>query len=221
MQEIKSKKNNKMKIAIIVLSVALVVAIGAVFGVYAATQQNVTTSFSVGYTIGDNVAVAIGAKSVALGSDGYTPDHANAKWFAVSRKGDTGTETPNENNLTEIFAQSLQNEYVLSLEDITFSGLTHYLCFYFENLSNEKAMIVTFANSIVADNMSVTPFWGVVPSTEVMDSADTMPLTSSQFAVAPGNIVCMFLSMSPIDQNKSATFETTDTTGISFTIEQP
>ena len=61
MAEKTKKKINMLVIAVITLSVALVAAIGGIFGVYAALQQNVSTSFSVSYSIGDNVAVAIGA----------------------------------------------------------------------------------------------------------------------------------------------------------------
>ena len=61
MSKEKTKTNNKFKIATIILAVALLVAVGGIFGVYAATQQNVQTSFSVTYSIGENVAVAIGA----------------------------------------------------------------------------------------------------------------------------------------------------------------
>lgn len=57
MEQTKSKSSKKLKIAVIVLAVALVVAVGAIFGVYAATQQNVSTNFSVRYSVGDNVAI--------------------------------------------------------------------------------------------------------------------------------------------------------------------
>lgn len=217
-------KSNKMLIAVVVLSVALILALGGMVGILAAMQQNIKTSFSVSYSIGDNVAVAVGASSIELKLDDNgsgVPDTKNATWFTASN-GTNETFSPQENHLYELGAVLRDKGLILSTEDATFTTPCHYLCFYFENLSDEKSLSVTYTNSIVADNMNVGVLGGMVESTsEFGTGSDTMPVANGgTFTVAPGKIYCLFLSVQPIDTNKSAKYETTDTTGVSFLIQQ-
>ena len=212
MSKEKTKTNNKFKIATIILAVALVVAVGGIFGVYAATQQNVQTSFSVTYSIGENVAVAIGANS--------TPYGGSSTWFTS----DVGTKK--SNNLYEIYANMSNANPKLTGGDIVDNGSGIALSFYFENISDVKLKIA-LTSTIVPNNYMVNIIKGVVSTTEknpfnsMSDNTFTGYLDSSvPIEVNAGEIVCVAFLLDPSDYNKSATFETTDTTGISFNIQQ-
>ena len=208
----------KFRITIVIFAVALLVAVGGIFGIYAAMQQTVTTSFSIGYSVGKQVAVAVNARIVPVING--SSDYENATWFTGKDK-NNNTLTPAANNLFAINASESEDKGVnLSVPKNTFGSPMPHLCFYFENLSNEKSIMVTVTNSIVPNNLTVNAFGGVVPSTEVIDSESTMPLSTNQLPIPPGMIYCYFLVFVPINENVSGSFETTDTTGISFSIQQ-
>ena len=54
--------NKKLVITIAVLACALLFALGAVIGVFAATSQTVQTSFNVSYSVSGNIAATVTAK---------------------------------------------------------------------------------------------------------------------------------------------------------------
>lgn len=60
--------NKKLVITIAVLACALLFALGAVIGVFAATSQTVQTSFNVSYSVSGNIAANVSAKH-QVGSD--------------------------------------------------------------------------------------------------------------------------------------------------------
>ena len=64
------RNSNRYKAAIISLICALVFVGSAVIGIFAATQQNVSTNFSVVYSVGENVAVKVRTESYV---PNYTP----------------------------------------------------------------------------------------------------------------------------------------------------
>lgn len=57
--ETRKKTNKKIVIAFVAMGVAIVGLIGALFGVYAAANQSVSTGFSVNYKFGYNVAAKV------------------------------------------------------------------------------------------------------------------------------------------------------------------
>ena len=63
------EKKNKLFIAVAVLAVALMAALGAMFGVYAATQQNVKSAFTVSYDVADNIALKVTSSYQLAGED--------------------------------------------------------------------------------------------------------------------------------------------------------
>ena len=200
------KQNKKLKIALVILSVALLLAVGGIFGIYAAMQQTVQTSFSVAYSIGDNVAVAVGANS--------QPYDGNSTWFTANQG------IKQANNLYALGAGHKDDQNIkLTGGNITFPAGDGYLKFYFENLSDEKSIKVTVTNTIVPLNMYTQYIGATVPSTEGMDF-ETSPTDNTTFTVAPGKIYLFAIVLFPLDQNRKATFETTETTGISFLVQQ-
>ena len=237
MQEIKSKKNNKMKIAIIVLSIALIVAIGGIFGVYAATQQNIKSSFAVRYSIGDNVAVALGAKTVLHGTND------DPLWFT------TPTEyiMENENGLYVIPAAANDTYFEgLEIGDLSLPSINQWrwICFYIENLSDEYAITLTFTDGAITNpetqNMDVMYAACEVDNTvemptnkQVLDE-EGYPDTSfnphisldenNQYSVTiqPGSIYAIEIGVGVYDGdiNKAAAYVSDDNGGIAFKIEK-
>ena len=65
-------KKNKLFIAVTVLAVALMAALGAMFGVYAATQQNVKSAFTVSYDVADNIALKVTSSYQLAGDEKVT-----------------------------------------------------------------------------------------------------------------------------------------------------
>ena len=235
MQEIKSKKNNKMKIAIIVLSIALIVAIGGIFGVYAATQQNINTSFSIRYSIGDNVAVALGAKTVM----GGTSDEP--VWFTSSNQ----STVKNENNLYVVPAPAPDNYLGLAGGDFGLSSIStwRWVCFYIENLSNEFAVNVTFTDGAITNedtyNMTTMYLAYEVKNTEEMPSTIQPVLEDGSIdttfnpgisldennqytaTIQPGSIYAIQIGIGmPYNVNESGAYVSDENGGIGFTIEQ-
>ena len=217
MSEVKEKKKfNKLTIAVIVLAVALVAAIGGIVGVYAATQQNVSTNFSVGYSIGDNVAVAIGACYVPSDGSG-TPT-----WFTPSTP-----LTKQENNLYTINANEVNDTPYLEGDHFTYSGIGYdEVRFYFENISDQvirvaytlslygttnSGVTITSVNGIRIStakdiNMTYIECGGVVSNTLEASSYENDTMSLQYYTINPGEIYCITFAMKPLDVNKSANF---------------
>lgn len=216
---------NKLKIAIIIFVVALLIVLGGTIGIYAAIQQTIQTSFSIGYTVGQNVAVAVNAKVVKTLTDddgNILPDNENSTWFE-GKFGNNQTPAKQANNLYVLpAAVTDDSKLTLTGAPVTFVDTYVYLCFYFENLNNEYSLNINYSNTIVSDKMNAYSFGGSTESTnEFGTSPDTLPIDSGDvFTVAPGEIYCLYLTLTPKTHNQSALYETTSTTGISFTIQQ-
>ncbi|MBO5394920.1 MAG: hypothetical protein J6A28_03340, partial [Clostridia bacterium] len=57
--EKEKRANLKLKITALVLSFVLLAAVGALVGVFAASMQGLSSSFSVSYTLGKNLAARV------------------------------------------------------------------------------------------------------------------------------------------------------------------
>lgn len=220
------KSNNKLKVAVAVLSLALILAVGAVVGVFAAMQQNIGTRFSVSYTIGSNVGVAVGAVVRQKLSD-------EEYWFSDSYGLSTDNDEPNLYVL-----DAIRENMNISLEgpDITFSDdyeQNHdyneiLICFYFKNLSNEDSITVNFYDNCTIENMIVQYHEGTVESTSSDDLTvynigsyypDSGSSSSSySMTVEPGEIGCILIDIYCYNPNLSGTYESTSSGGILFTI---
>lgn len=221
MSETKVKKVNKMKIAVISLASALVLAVGGMIGIYAATQQSVGASFTVKYSIGDNVAVAIGGAVRRSGNEDVE------SWFTCSNS--SVNKYQGDPNLYEISAvQGNDLEATLVGGNITVENpsKTVDVCFYFMNLSDEKSFSVKFIDNIQPVNMQYTILGAYQDSTTRFD---TMPfevyagdgvIYTESCEVAPGALFCFVMEVMCVDQNKSASLVSDATKGISFVVEQ-
>ena len=108
-----AKKSNKMKISIIALICALVFVASTVIGVFAATQQNVKSNFSITYEIGENVAVKVRTES-------YVPDLDSNNLFIATTDRNNRQITDNDGyvvfNATE---SSSEKEVIIPDVDLT------------------------------------------------------------------------------------------------------
>lgn len=68
----KTRENYKIKIAIIALSIALLLAISAIIGIWAAVSQSVSSQFTVTYDVGRNIATKVTAYYQYEGDEGLT-----------------------------------------------------------------------------------------------------------------------------------------------------
>ncbi|MBO5395109.1 MAG: BspA family leucine-rich repeat surface protein [Clostridia bacterium] len=59
MEKINNRSNLKLKVTALVLSFVLLAAVGALVGVFAASTQGLSSSFSVSYTLGNNLAARV------------------------------------------------------------------------------------------------------------------------------------------------------------------
>ena len=230
MSETKVKKASKMKIAVISLACALVLAVGGMIGIYAATQQTVGSTFTVSYSVGDNVAIAVGAN---IHGPYSTDSEKGYDWFSQS-----GTLEKNENGLFVINATE-QNDYglQLSLSDINMEmqswggiGVVMF-AFYFENLG-EESILATVTNNCDIKNMNVGYYLDTitVPEDAIdQDIASTnyVPGSNDQetgfdennecsFLISEGQIWCFVAVVTVVDENKSAHFKSTAENGLEF-----
>ena len=223
--KIKTKKKvNKMAIAVVTLSLALIAAIGGIFGVYAALQQNVSTSFSVSYSIGKNVAVAIGANWCK------NDQNRAVTWFTSSGGGSSYKE-----HLTALEAPA--GNYNLNMQgaDMIMNTATDgfWVSFYLENIS-ESTIKVTFIDGALTnpESQGITPSYFVAEVSDIntfacmASSAETFSLTKEAnqktFTIPAGEIYSVQL-MLYVDYeyiNKSANYISNANGGIAFVIEQ-
>ena len=218
--KIKTKKKvNKMAIAVVTLSLALIAAIGGIFGVYAALQQNVNTTFSVQYSIGKNVAAAVG---VAVRENANDPP---ISYFTCSNS--SISTIPEDSHLYELSATSNNLNATLVGADTTMERATQSIDigFYFKNLSNEKAMTVTLTDNVEPVNMWLEYVGGYQSSTTYFDlnafedywtAEETNVITVT---VAAGQMYCIVIALHCSEANKSASFISTAEKGVSFAIE--
>ena len=223
MSKEKVKSNNKLKIAVIVLAIALVAAIGGIFGVYAATQQNVNTAFSVQYSIGKNVAVAIGART-----GNTSTGMGNFIWFEA----DTNIEKNDETNLYEIGVNDNDQNLNLHLPEeyngvlsITNSSQGQALSFYFQNLSSTDINVTVQDNCTVVGDLDVYYYYDILPTSTPLDYifAGTETDLSSPITIKAGELCELFIMVyfpEDADVNKSASYTSDANGGLSFRFEQ-
>ena len=217
MAEKKTKKINKMKVAVISLAVALVVAIGGMVGIYAASQQSVGAQFSVKYSIEDNVAVGIAACSVSAYDYG---DPTKLEYFTIN-----GT-TPTENNPYELGVNS-ENTGNLSLvgDDYEIDHvMPRIFYFFFENLTDVSIRVALTDNSLVEAPIMVDYAYGDYNdggmSNKTMFMLDE---NKSYYIDIPADKMFFFelaIGMDGSNPNKSASYISNAENGLSFNIIQ-
>ena len=104
------RNSNRYKAAIISLICALVFVGSAVIGIFAATQQNVSTNFSVVYSVGENVAVKVRTES-------YIPDLASNN-LVVATKDASGKTITDTNGYVVFNAPDAYSEKEVVIPDV-------------------------------------------------------------------------------------------------------
>ena len=226
MSEAKVNKVNKMKIAVVSLACALVLAIGGMIGIYAASQQSVGASFTVNYSVGDNVAIAVGANIRGPYSTGSEKGY---DWFSQS-----GTLETNENGLFILnAAEQNDNNLQLSYPDINMTPDGIYpvaiMAFYFENIG-EGTIQAVFTNKSDIKNMSITYWLEPIVISEDDPEKDIAHVNhfpgmnvieldennSYTFEIQEGQIMCLAMVSVVANQNKNAHYISEGENGISF-----
>lgn len=233
----KVKTTNKLKIAIISLSCALVLAIGGVIGIWAASQQTVSSTFTVNYSIGENVAVAVGARA------GYPTDAYTEGRFSSS------TTMPTCSHGHGFYAMNVADN---SHEDLSLVGgnfginvdsqIPFFVNFYIENLSDE-ALSVTVKNDAYINNLwheyylmdislpegyPTSDIWSIDcygPSrqiwlNEVTDEDAGNTYSTYTFQVDAGEIIVFQIAMGIMNKNKNANYTCDADNPISFEFVQ-
>lgn len=240
MSEGKVKKVNKMKIAVISLASALVLAVGGMVGIYAANQQTVGASFTVKYSIGDNVAVAVGAMT----TQGYwdTSMFVKASWFDGKTTNGNGTISPSADHggLYILNATEVQDRgFVLENDDISFQNVTGKLClimFCFENLSDSAIECTITDNCDISPNMNVgydafsysyddeTFAWDDLQGRCAYQWEHAAPVPpeyfNGQLIINPGQMGFFLIEMTVTDENKSAYYKSEGENCLSFSFQQ-
>ena len=217
MSETKVKKVNKMKVAVISLAVALVVAIGGMVGIYAASQQSVGAQFSVKYSIEDNVAVGIAACSINAYDYG---DWSKFEYFQINNT------TPTENNPYELGVNS-ENTGNLSLvgDDYEIDHvMPRIFYFFFKNLTDVSIRVVLTDNSLVEAPIMVSYAYGDYDDGYMSSYKNIFQLdeNKSYYIDIPADKMFFFelaIGMNG-DPNKSASYISNAENGLSFNIIQ-
>lgn len=232
MSEVKVKKVNKMKIAVVSLACALVLAIGGMIGIYAASQQSVGASFTVNYSVGDNVAIAVGATIRRTYAGEY-------EWFEQSGDLDQNEHGLYIINATEQNDNNLQlTKGNFDLEIIESQPNLAFVSFYFESIGEGTIQASVTDNSQIK-NMSVQYYVGeldfpegpsqeevlealgfahysLLPVDPVNDAFTLDGNKSHSFIIEEGKIVVLTMVMVVESENKSAHYISEGDTGISF-----
>ena len=218
--------NRKLVVAVVVLSVVLMALIGGMIAVYAAMQQNVTTSFSVGYTAGENVAAAVGANW----RKGDNQDDVH--WFTHSGKA-------YKTYLAQLDAFAPDAKLSLEGDNDLIAGYTtvYWVSFYVENLRDDASINVTFKDGAVTNPESIgfeiAYFGSIVPdinTVAMFGSSDptfnpTIELNDNKeysFTVPALQIYCITLIINLKYEyiNTPSKYISNENGGISFVIEK-
>ena len=224
MSKEKIKTNNRLKIAVIVLAIALIAAVGGIFGVYAATQQNVKTSFSVQYSIGKNVAVGLNVGAFDGGGNVITYFESDSSILEETDVGPLYKVGINDDDRNLSFTLPEDYNGVVDLDD---SYMSSWYCtdirFYMQNLS-DKAMNVQFTdNSTIEGDLQVMYIAGKVTQVGLTDFEAPPSRPTGSFQVPAGELWCLIVSIQSgqnFDVNKSASYISTAENGLSFKFEQ-
>ena len=216
------KSNKKFTLTVTALVVALLFAIGGIIGVWAASNQTVSSSFSVSYSIGDNVAVAIGAKYGKQNNQSFTPE-----WFTVaeSQKNEKGLYVIDAPIPVDVKANLQGGNYSTDATELA------YVCFYFENLSDEVSLQGVFTNGAIENpetrNIHYMYFGSVVDSVEktpldMIAQTQEDPLftlnedNQYSFVIPPQTIYCIQMRVEPNDPNQSAKYMSNENGSVGF-----
>ena len=198
----KKKGRNKLITAVCVMCVAFLAVTGALIGVLAASTQTIGSVFSVGYNIGDNVAVAVGAcfQDMAGGTT----------WFEGTSSNGTGTINTStayaglyQINVTETVDRgfTLNGSGIIAPEENnSYIGDTYgvgVINFFVQNLTEQKIQCV-FTDNCEITNLEV-----------VYTSASDFPFTSytKEYLeeVSNANGIGAYLEEFSLDENNSYT----------------
>lgn len=225
-----AKSNSRLKIAVVALACAFILSFGGMIGIWAATQQTVSSSFTVSYSIGDNVAIAVGANS-------RSPYHSReATWFTSS-----DGYADYKDHLISLYAPETSDRKLElvggDLQTTPTGGLR--IAFYFENLNDEAPVAGKFIDGARTNDethgMECIYHGGVVSSLEVLpdDIYSSEGYTGTpdpafilneendytyEFEIPAQSIYCVSIIVMPAGDNvnKSAKYVSNANGGISF-----
>ena len=226
--KIKTKKKvNKMAIAVVTLSLALIAAIGGIFGVYAALQQNVSTTFTVQYSIGKNVAVGLNAMAICGNDDPVWLESDPNIYDANNDKGPIYKVSANDQNRNLQFVLPEEYDGVLSLTATDNGyGITCecFMQFYIQNLSDKTIKVTVTDKGIKTDNITTVYQSGKVEEVGQDDYYTSVPAINVMTFNIPAGELYMFRLViygnQSFDGNTSASYTSTAENGISFVFEQ-
>ena len=224
----KKKQKKKVSVALVAMSMAFLGTAGALVGVLAASTQSISSTFSVSYSIGDNVAVAVGANSCRMTA------RDEKTWFTAT--GAMSSSPDYNDHLYTLWAPG--GDYNLALQGGSLeTNATNQLIvsFYFENLNDENSVSGKFIDGALTNpathNMMTAYFGGVV------DDINTFPLdiygsegydgsfdpyfrldkdNSYTFEIPPESIYCITIMFDPADVNKTSDYISNADGGLSF-----
>ena len=230
-----SKQKNKLLIAMCALCVAFLGVIGALVGVLAASTQTVGTSFSVGYSIGDNIAMAIGANYKISDSPDFT--NKDTVWFEGSSNSANVYEDKGLYRIDTI--QTSDVGLLLSTDDISLANTseTCLISFIFQNNCDKTIAGKLTDNCEISTNDNIWINRGVAKLTlnenYTQEDLERAVLGLSQgtnftldeensysFTIEPGEVVAVSFFIFLGNPNYSAYYKSTAENGISFSFSQ-
>ena len=155
----KTNSTKKLKITVIALCCAVFVLIGAVIGIWAATSQRVKASFTVDYSIGENIATAVRTEYYVpnLDSDG---DGVEDGVVTVTTDKEGNTVTDEKGYVTYNAADEQTSKYVY-IGDFTLNPKMKTVIFYFtvESLMSEDYIRVLLEQDITKTNVRIETYY--------------------------------------------------------------
>ena len=126
----KVQNRNKLKIAIIAMIATILIAVGAMIGVFAATNQTVTSTFNVTYSVGNNVAARVRTEKYVpnLDSDG---DGTADGVTTITKDKDNNEVDGLENGYVVFNAVDPETSTEVYIGDVTLNPLASKAYFYF------------------------------------------------------------------------------------------
>ncbi|MBO5395057.1 MAG: hypothetical protein J6A28_04075 [Clostridia bacterium] len=222
----KSKKSlKKITVAFIALGVALVATIGAIIAVYAATLQNLNSSFQISYSVGENVSVGLSTSSQWTADEGNTTNPSEDEVdFEVGED-----LLQNSNGLYVVSAENQNQSLTFNSGDIELKpDGVHHVYFTVENLTPVDIEATVSDNSL-SSNMKTTYSVQVVEfsqedqafTNEGEPTEVTLTNNSYTFTIAKDTIVRFIVSTRVDNQYANAYYKSTSENGIAWAFVQP
>ena len=170
------KRTNRYKISIIALICALVFVGSMVIGIFAATQQNVKSQFSVVYSVGENVAVAVRTESYI---PGYTPAEGETN-PTTATKDTNGTTITNEQGYVVFNAPDEYSEKEIVIPNVNLSPATPKVEFLYTitNLNEQGYVQYDLLENLTTNtNVETTAYYYTGDNADPTKSATTYTST--------------------------------------------